>query len=68
MTNLPDPQATEPPTNLPKSHGIHVDDLFSQAMWLNGFAGDIHSAIINAKRGAPLEVAESRRNQAPEVP
>lgn len=61
LANLPDLEATKPPPTLAKTHGIHIDDLFCQGMWLNKFGSDIHSALMQAKRGEHLEITDERK-------
>ncbi len=44
----------------PSTHQIHIDDLFSQAMWINSFATDLMSAFNRALEGGPLEVDDPK--------
>jgi hypothetical protein len=62
LGKMPDIHGTEPPLNLERNEGIHIDDLFTQGMWLNSFAGDLESAISGWRRGTILETAESRQS------
>ena len=44
----------------PSTRQIHIDDLFSQAMWLNSFANDFSRALQRATDGGPLEVDDPK--------
>lgn len=44
----------------PSTRQIHIDDLFSQAMWLNSFSGHLLTALHRAIGGGPLEVDDPK--------
>lgn len=55
---LPEPGGTKKGTFKQVGGTIHLDDLLSQAFWLNSFAMDVMQALTRSYGGAELEIID----------
>lgn len=57
---MPKPNKDGPLDPHSGAHQIHIDDLFSQAMWINLFVGDLIAALDGAIAGGSLEIGDPK--------